>query len=98
MNRGWDFTPGAGLIVAGSRKPHSKDVERSIDRGQSFTSLPDLPYGKSQGHSMVCVAIIDDNTVFIAGGQFGKSTGLPAYSDNVGTMKSVTFSWYHSIQ
>ena len=68
FNRNWDFTPGAGLIVAGSHRPQSKDVERSIDRGQTFQSLPDLPYGHSQGHSMLCVAIIDDNTVFIAGG------------------------------
>ena len=58
--------------MAGSSKPHSKDVERSEDRGQSFTSLPNLPYGQNQGHAMVCVAIIDDNTVFMAGGQFGK--------------------------
>ena len=72
FNRGWDFTPGAGLIVAGSSKPHSKDVERSTDRGQTFTSLPNLPYGQNQGHAMVCVAIIDDNTVFIAGGLFCK--------------------------
>ena len=72
MNRGWDFTPGAGLIVAGSSHPHSKDVERSTDRGQTFTSLPNLPYGQGQGHAMVCVAIIDDNTVFIAGGLYCK--------------------------
>ena len=58
--------------MAGSSKPHSKDVERSTDRGQTFTSLPNLPYGQDQGHSMVCVAIIDDNTVFIAGGLFCK--------------------------
>ena len=58
--------------MAGSSNPQTKDVERSIDRGQTFTSLPDLPYGHSQGHAMLCVAIIDDNTVFMAGGQFGK--------------------------
>ena len=72
FNRNWDFTPGAGLIVAGSSQPHSKDVERSQDRGQTFTSLPNLPYGEGQGHAMLCVAIIDDNTVFIAGGLFRK--------------------------
>ena len=58
--------------MAGSSNPQTKDVERSMDRGQTFTSLPDLPYGHSQGHAMLCVAIIDDNTVFIGGGQFGK--------------------------
>ena len=67
-NRNFDFTPGAGLIAAGTAKPYSKDVERSRDRGQSFHRLPDLPYGHGQGHSALCVAIIDDNTVFIAGG------------------------------
>ena len=82
LSRGWDFTPGAGLIVAGSRKPHSKDVEKSVDRGQTFTSLPNLPYGENQGHAMLCVAIIDDNTVFIAGGLFCKSTGDIGFCDH----------------
>jgi len=81
FNRGWDFTPGAGLIVAGSSKPHSKDVERSEDRGQTFTSLPNLPYGQNQGHAMVCVAIIDDNTVFIAGGLFWENGRQPLPTD-----------------
>ena len=54
--------------MAGSHRPQSKDVERSVDRGQSFQRLPNLPYGDGQGHSALCVAIIDDNTVFIAGG------------------------------
>ena len=58
--------------MAGSGNPQTKDVERSTDRGQTFARLPDLPYGDSQGHAMLCVAIIDDNTVFIGGGQFGK--------------------------
>ena len=62
--------------MAGSSKPHSKDVERSEDRGQTFTSLPNLPYGQNQGHAMVCVAIIDDNTVFIAGGLFCKINSI----------------------
>ena len=72
-NRNFDFTPGAGLIAAGTVKPFSKDVERSTDRGQSFYRLPDLPYGHDQGHSALCVAIIDDNTVFIAGGYARKT-------------------------
>ena len=75
-NRNWDFQPGAGLIVAGSQAPHSKYVERSVDRGQSFQSLPDLPYGPNKGHSALCVTIIDDNTVFFAGGVFSKEVSV----------------------
>ena len=75
-NRAWDYTTGAGLILAGSRKPWSKHVGRSTDNGLNFVALPELPYGNPSntpgviaGIDHPCVAIINDTTVFFAGGR-----------------------------
>ena len=75
-NRAWDYTPGAGLILAGSRKPWSKHVGWSTDNGLNFRALPELPYGNPSntpgviaGIDHPCVAIINDTTVFFAGGR-----------------------------
>ena len=59
-------------------------MERSTDRGQSFQSLPDLPYSDGvNGVADACVTIIDDNTVFIAG-------GLAKDSKNNGSYKKMS--------
>ena len=67
--RGWDFTHGAGLIMVGSQRPWSRDVEISTDNGTTFQHLPMLPYGDNEGVDYPCVTIINDTTVFIAGGR-----------------------------
>ena len=73
-NRAWDYTPGAGLVLAGSAKPWSRHVGRSTDNGLNFRALPELPYGGptwqwQNGVDHPCVAIINDTTVFFAGGR-----------------------------
>ena len=77
--RGWDFTPEVGLIMGSSwdcRAPcsqgltkYSKIVERSTDYGQTFQNLSDVPYGGQYGMNGACVVIVDEETVFMAGGR-----------------------------
>ena len=55
--------------MAGSQRPWSRDVEISTDNGTTFQHLPLLPYGDNEGVDYPCVAIINDTTVFIAGGR-----------------------------
>ena len=72
FNRAWDYTDGAGLILAGSRQPWTKHVGRSTDNGLNFVAMPELPYGDPRvwaGIDHPCVAIINDTTVFFAGGR-----------------------------
>ena len=55
--------------MAGGRAPRTKTVEISVD-GKNFTQLPstaNIPYGWNQAGG--CVVIIDDETVFYAGGE-----------------------------
>ena len=68
MAGGFDFTTGG---VASLTK-YNRIVERSIDNGSSFQALPDIPYGSGYGMAFACLVIIDDNTVFLAGGRMGK--------------------------
>ena len=67
----WDFRQDVGLIVAGGRWPDSKKVERSVDFGQSKTSLPDLPHGYPRDTYLedACLSIVNSTTVFVAGGE-----------------------------
>ena len=72
--RAWDYDPDVGLILAGGVRPPSKAVELSQDYGRTFTALPDMPYGPSgigqdAGVYGACLAIVDSNTVFLAGGR-----------------------------
>ena len=62
-----DYHPDVGLIVAGGlfNEP-SNQVEISTDNGQTTGRLPDLPYGDALCGA--CLAIVDTNTVFVAGG------------------------------
>ena len=72
--RAWDHDPDVGLILAGSVYPLSKAVEMSRDYGRTFTALPEMPYGPSgigqdAGVFGACLAIVDSNTIFVAGGR-----------------------------
>ena len=44
-------------------------MEISTDNGTTFQHLPILPYGNNEGVDYPCVAIINETTVFIAGGR-----------------------------
>ena len=48
---------------------YSKIVERSTDYGQTFQNLSDVPYGGQYGMNGACVVIVDEETVFMAGGR-----------------------------
>ena len=52
---------------------HVKTVERSTDNGKTFQSLADIPYGSANGLHSACLVIIDQDTVFLAGGRMGES-------------------------
>ena len=46
----------------------------SRDYGRTFTALPEMPYGPSgigqdAGVFGACLAIVDSNTIFVAGGR-----------------------------
>ena len=64
--RAWDFNPQVGLVLAGSNGPNSDTVEISENGGITFRQLDDIPYtNKFHG---ACVVIIDEETIFVAGG------------------------------
>ena len=55
--------------MAGGRAPRTRILETSVD-GRNFTQMPNslrIPFGWNQGGG--CVVIIDDETVFFAGGE-----------------------------
>ena len=81
--RAWDWHPqGAGLILAGgfdflsggaaSLDKFHRIVERSTNNGSSFQVLADFPHGNANGMFEACLVIIDDNTVFLGAGRYGK--------------------------
>ena len=66
-NKAWDFHPQVGLIISGGDSHQNgvlNIVERSTDYGVSFQALEPLPVG-IYSH---CLAIVDETTVFVAGG------------------------------
>ena len=65
----WDFHQDVGLIVAGGDgDSKSKKVELSTDYGQTKTSLPDIPYAINNWMTSACLVIVNETTVFMAGG------------------------------
>ena len=69
----YDFHPDVGLVVAGGGYglPYNQ-IEISTDGGKTKRRLPDLPYGAAHwGGSLcgACLAVVDTNTVFVAGGE-----------------------------
>ena len=71
-HRGWDYDPKVGLIMAGSGSPKTNHSEISQCGGTDFSELPSYD-DVLQGHQGTCVTIIDEETVFVAGGMQGKS-------------------------
>ena len=76
----WDYDPRVGLIVAGGRtlttqSTHSINMNISRDYGKSIDILTDLPAKFSnmynQGIYGGCVVIINETTIFYAGGRCG---------------------------
>ena len=57
--------------MAGSQSPKSRTVEMSHNNGKNFTSFPIIPYGRNQYGA--CLVIVDDETVFYAGGYTSKN-------------------------
>ena len=82
--RAWDWHPqgAGGLILAGgfdylsggaaSLDKFHRIVERSTNNGSSFQVLADFPHGNANGMFEACLVIIDDNTVFLGAGRYGK--------------------------
>ena len=64
--RAWDFNPQVGLVLAGSNSPNSDTVEISQNGGLTFRKLADIPYANKL--YAACVVIIDEETIFVAGG------------------------------
>ena len=73
--RAWDYHPKAGLVIAGGIGRWSAAVERSKNYGETFTSLPSIPYVGAPGSGIfglagACFVIIDANTAMLVGGTF----------------------------
>ena len=67
----YDFHPNVGLMVAGGNQiSTTRDkVERSMDFGGTFQEFGTYPGGR---RIMYCLVIIDENTIFGAGGHCKK--------------------------
>ena len=77
--RAWDYNPQVGLVMAGSQNPRTRNVEMSQDGGKNFTDLPMLPGRNQYG---ACLVIIDDETVFYAGGINSKKNYVNIFVKN----------------
>ena len=75
----WDYDPRVGLIVAGGDSPPSVNMNISRDNGRSIETLTDLPtYSCGSSNNYIkggCAVIINETTIFYAGG-FGEYTCL----------------------
>ena len=71
----WDYDPQVGLVQAGGISPYSNSVTRSQDNGVSAETLSDFSQlyttscSGSAFHYAGCVVIINETTVFGAGGR-----------------------------
>ena len=74
--RGWDYDPQVGLVMAGSGSPKTNVTEISQCGDTTFTDIGAVPFGGQQG---TCVVIIDEETVFVAGVMICKSKVLSYY-------------------
>ena len=64
----WDYDPRVGLIVAGGESPPSINMNISRDYGKSSEMLTDLPTYSCEYTSAGCSVIINETTIFYAGG------------------------------
>ena len=69
----WDYNPKVGLIVAGGDSPQSVNLNISRDNGLTVETLTEIPYGWCSGSykyiSAGCLVIVNETTVFVAGGE-----------------------------
>ena len=65
----WDYNPEVGLIVAGGGDPKSVNLNISRDNGLTVETLTQIPYGCGKYISAGCLVIVNETTVFVAGGQ-----------------------------
>ena len=68
--------------MAGSGLPKTGDVEINRSGGTDFTSLGSIPDSVLQGMHGTCVAIVDEEMVFVAGGMQSKSQTRPHAGDS----------------
>ena len=77
----WDYDPRVGLIVAGGGSPPSINMNISRDYGKNIEMLTDLPAyscGSSKYISGGCAVIINETSIFYAGG-YGEYTCLEIF-------------------
>ena len=94
--RGWDYDPKVGLIMAGSGSPKTNHSEISQCGGTDFSELPSYD-DVLQGHQGTCVTIIDEETVFVAGGMQSKSQNLFCILESWGRWIIIIYSLYWSL-
>ena len=70
--RAWDYHPQGGLVIAGGISRWSIKAEISKNYGETFTSLPNIPYMefRNWGLAGACFVIIDADTAMLIGGYF----------------------------
>ena len=64
----WDYSPEVGLVVAGGSSPWSRTVHISTDHGRTYSLLTNLPYGSYYVQG-ACILIVNETTLFVAGGK-----------------------------
>lgn len=81
FGRGWDYMEEVGLIMAGSIYPDSRVVELTADGGINWEHLAQIPWGRPNELEITspCVVILDNNTVFFAGGADGVRGNRTSY-------------------
>ncbi len=89
---GFDYHPqGWGLVIAGGLDDRtfrtSVSAFHTVDDGASFASLAPMP---EPGRRYNCLVVVDDNTLFVAG-------GFPTYSSALVYYKSID-SWFEQAE
>ena len=67
----FDFHDAVGFVLAGGGSNRDR-IERSLDYAVSFEELAPMPEGRRDA----CLTIVDDNTVYVAGGKANNNNGM----------------------
>ena len=79
----------AGGVGSGEWNSYRKEMEISTDYGVTFQPLPDMPAARDAG----CLAIIDEKTIFIAGGHGPYPSGATGRLDDAYILNLETEQW-----